>query len=66
MDKKLCENLKACRHACGLTQAQVAKPLNIATTCYAGWEQGRAEPSVDMLRKLAEMFHVTLEELING
>lgn len=66
MDKRFCENLRACRKACGLTQAQVAKPLNVTLACYSNWEQGRTEPDIETLRKLAKMFHVTLDILING
>lgn len=66
MDEKFCKNLKEYRKACGLTQAQTAKPLNVATTCYAGWEQGRTEPDVGMIRAIAKELRITIEELFNG
>lgn len=51
---------------CGLTQKQVAVSLNVVESCYANWEQGRTEPNIEMLRKLGQIFHVGLEDLING
>ena len=66
MDKKFCSNLKETRKLCGLTQKQVAIVLNVVESCYANWEQGRTEPNIEMLRKLAELFKVSLDDLING
>ena len=64
MDKILCENLKQARKGAGLTQKQVAEKLKVVESCYANWEQGRTEPNVEMLRKLAEIFDVSLDQLI--
>ena len=66
MDIKFCQNLKEVRKACGLTQKQVAKELDVVESCYANWEQGRTEPNVDMLRKLGVIFKVSVDDLING
>ena len=66
MDKIFCKNLKAARLEMAMTQKQVAAHLNIVESCYANWEQGRTEPNIAMLRKLSELFDITLDELING
>ena len=66
MDIKFCQNLKETRRACGLTQKQVAKELDVVESCYANWEQGRTEPNVEMLRKLGVIFKVSVDDLING
>ncbi|MBQ2714897.1 MAG: helix-turn-helix transcriptional regulator [Clostridia bacterium] len=66
MDIKLCNNLKSVRAECGLTQKQVADKLGVVESCYANWEQGRTSPNVDMLRKLGEIFNISLDDLING
>lgn len=50
----------------GLTQKQVADKLGVVEDCYANWEQGRTEPSIAFLRQLAEVFNVSLNELINN
>ncbi len=66
MDAKFCENLKNARKDAGLTQKQVAEVLNVVESCYANWEQGRTEPNIDMLRKMAVIFSVSIDDLING
>lgn len=65
MDKIFCNNLKLIRKASGLTQKQVADKLGVVESCYANWEQGRTEPSISFIRKLTQIFNVSLEELIN-
>jgi len=66
MDKKFCQNLKDTRKLCNLTQRQVADILGVVESCYANWEQGRTEPNIEMLRKLALLFNVSIDDLING
>lgn len=66
MDIHFCHNLKETRKSCGFTQKQVATALNVVESCYANWEQGRTEPNIEMLRKLAYIFNVSIDELING
>ena len=66
MDKKFCNNLRSVRKDCFLTQKQVADKLGVVESCYANWEQGRTEPSIDSLRKLGKIFKIDIESLING
>ena len=48
-----------------MTQKQVASKLDVVESCYANWEQGRTEPNIAMLRKLCNLFDITIDELIN-
>ena len=64
MDIKFCENLKSVRLSCNLTQKQVAEKLGVVVSCYANWEQGRTEPSVEMLKRLAKIYQVTTDYLL--
>ena len=66
MDKQFCENLKSARKFCNLTQKQVAEKLDVVESCYANWEQGRTEPSIEFLRKLSLILKISIDELING
>ena len=66
MDQLFCQNLKMIRRESELTQKQVANRLGVVESCYANWEQGRTEPNIDMLRKLGDIFQVSIDELING
>lgn len=65
MDKIFCENLKSARKFSGFTQKQVAQKLGVVESCYANWEQGRTEPSIEMLRYLCNILNVSVDELIN-
>ena len=65
MDKRFCMNLKSIRKGCALTQRQVAEKLGVVESCYANWEQGRTEPNIEMLRKLGEIFQVSIDEIID-
>ena len=66
MDTKFCNNLKEIRKSNNLTQKEVAIQLNVVESCYANWEQGRTEPNISMLRKLAVVLNTSIEALING
>ena len=66
MDVNFCKNLKNIRKECCLTQKQVAIALGVVESCYANWEQGRTEPNIDMLRKLCNLFKISVDELLNG
>lgn len=66
MDKIFSKNLKLIRKSCNMTQKQVAQKLRVVESCYANWEQGRTEPNIEMLRKLCDIFNVSLDDLING
>lgn len=64
MDKIFCENLKSARKANNYTQKQMAIKLGVVESCYANWEQGRTEPSINMLRKLSAILNITTDELL--
>lgn len=49
-----------------ITQTQLAKVLNISPSTLGMYEQGRRTPSIDILIKLADYFHVSLDYLITG
>ena len=49
-----------------LTQAQLAKKLCISASALGMYEQGRRVPSLELLVKMAQYFHVSLDYLITG
>ena len=49
-----------------MTQAQLAKVLNISPSTLGMYEQGRRMPGIDTLVKLSDYFHVSLDYLITG
>jgi transcriptional regulator with XRE-family HTH domain len=58
-------NIKQLREQHGLIQKQVAAELGIGYSNYNKMENGLREPSVDELQKLAKLFGITVDELIN-
>ena len=65
MDKIFCDNIKSVRIELGYTQKQIAEKLGVVESCYANWEQGRTEPNISTLRKLGEIFGVSVDELLS-
>ncbi|VTT97602.1 hypothetical protein : Uncharacterized protein OS=Oscillibacter sp. 1-3 GN=C816_01775 PE=4 SV=1: HTH_3 [Gemmataceae bacterium] len=60
------ENLKRLREAKGLTQAAAAASAGVAFRSYQNWEAGIREPRLDALKKLADAFGVSADELLAG
>ena len=60
------ERLKVLRKKEGYTQADVAAKLGIDRSTYAKYETGQSEPNFEMLQKLSDLFHASIEFLING
>ena len=56
-------NLIELRKLNKLTQRDVAQHLNISQPSYIRYENGKSEPTIDNLIKLADLFDVTLDEL---
>ena len=58
------ERLKVLRKKEGYTQADVAAKLGIDRSTYAKYETGQSEPNFEMLQKLSDLFHASIEFLI--
>ena len=56
--------LKEIRKSRKLTQNDVAKMLNIAQGTYSNWEQGKYEPDQESLKKLSEIYRVSIDYLL--
>ena len=60
------QNLKTFRHEKGLTQKDLADKLFVTAQAVSRWENDEVEPSIDMLKTIAELLDVKVEELIYG
>lgn len=56
--------VKELRIAAKMTQADLAKQLDITTPSITKWEQGRSNPEISNAFKLADIFGVTLDYLL--
>ena len=57
------ERLKEIRQSKGLSQADVARSLNISRQSYNFYESGKRDPDTKMLATLASFFNVTSDYL---
>lgn len=58
------ENLKRYRENLKMTQAEVAEALGIKSATVSKYESGALEPNIEALKKLAELFDVSIDELL--
>lgn len=56
--------LKTLRKNRGYTQKNLADILNVSQNAIYNWENGKRQPSIEMLEKIAEHFGVTVDYLI--
>lgn len=60
------KNIISYRKAANLTQAALAERLNYSDKAVSKWERGEGLPDVVVLQKIAEIFNVTVNDLIDG
>lgn len=60
------ENIKVLRLARGWTQEELAQRLHLTRQAVGHYESGRTVPDIDTCRRLAEVFGVELEVLLEG
>lgn len=58
--------LKALRKEKDLTQEQLAEQFNISGRTVSRWETGKNMPDISILVELAEFYHVSIPEIIDG
>ena len=58
--------IAALRHGKGLSQAQLAQRLKISPSAVGMYEQGRREPSAQLLVAMAKEFQVSTDFLLTG
>lgn len=60
------ERLKRIREKSGMSQAALAKVLNVSQGTIGNWETGKRTPDADMLKTISRFFRVTVDELIGN
>ena len=64
--QKIGRFLKELRKAKNLTQEQLAERLNISGRTVSRWETGNNMPDISLLVELAELYDVSIPEIIDG
>jgi transcriptional regulator with XRE-family HTH domain len=63
---KISKNIKRLRNSQNISQEVLAERLFISRQAVSSWENDRTQPDIEMIGKLAEVFNVSVEELIYG
>lgn len=58
------QRVRSAREKLDLTQEDVAQKLGVTASAVSTWEAGRARPRLDKLKQLAELFGITVSELM--
>ena len=61
---QLAANLLRLRTDHDYTQTQIGAKLNISRQAYSNYETGKRIPDLDILIRIADLYHVSLEQLI--
>lgn len=64
MKTKIAENIKFYRKQLGLTQDQLAAHFHAKKSLISNYENGYSTPDIYTLCKLASIFEITLDELV--
>ena len=58
------ERIKELRNSLGINQVEFGKRINVSKQCISNWESGYIQPSIDMLKRIAETFSVSTDYLL--
>lgn len=58
------QRINELRTAFGWSQVQLAEKLNISKQTVSNWENENIQPSVEMLVRIAKLFHVSTDYLL--
>ena len=58
------QRINELRIACGWSQVEMAKRLNISKQTVSNWENENIQPSIEMLVRVARLFHVSTDYLL--
>jgi len=61
---QISESLKMARQKSKMTQAKLANMLNISPQSISKWEKGLSEPSIGDVMKLADIFDMSIDDLL--
>lgn len=64
--KQIGKKITDLRKSHNMTQMELADKLAISFQAVSNWERGNTMPDISKLPELAEIFHVSVDELLNG
>ena len=64
--ERISSNLKVLRELKKLSQEQMAEQLNITRARLGAYEEGRNEPPIDIILRIADYFKISIDALLKG
>ena len=64
--KKIGQFIESERKNLNITQAKLAEKLFVSNKTISKWENGKGIPDTESLKKLSEVFGVSINDLLNG
>ena len=64
--KKIGMFLKQLRNENGMTQEQLGEKLGVSNKTISRWETGNYMPPVECLNMLSDIYHISINEILNG
>ncbi len=65
MDDKFAERLVLFRNRKGRNQDELASKLDVSRQSISNWENGTSIPSIEFVKKLAELYEISIDDLLN-
>ena len=62
----IADNLTYYRKKAGITQQELAEKLNYSDKSVSKWERGEGVPDIYILKQIADLFEVTVNDLIES
>ena len=66
MPVKICDNLRVLRARERYSMEDIAEIIGVSRQSVAKWESGESLPDIDKCVKLAKLYKVTLDDLVNA
>ena len=63
MKNELAFNLRNLRNKYGYSQQIISDGFNMTRAKYSSYEEARAEPNINMLKRIADFYEITIDEL---
>lgn len=60
------EKLQRLRKEKGLTQEELSQTLFVSRAAVSKWESGRGYPNIESLKRLSEVFVISIDDLLSG
>lgn len=58
--------LRELRNVSGITQEELSAQMNVTRQTVSGWERERSEPDIETIKKLSQIFDVSVDELLSA